>query len=256
MNPLREELAALLFAVQMLTRMPVPASLEFSAARQRNAIGYYTLTGAAIGLLTAAVWWAALFIFPPLIAVLLSVVAGLLLTGAFHEDGLADTMDGLGGRDAVASLAIMQDSRIGAYGAVALISALGVKATALVALPGEMLPVSLIVAHAGSRFSAVCVVATSSYAGSGPESKPTARGIGAAGLIKSGLTAAAVIALASAAIPAGALLAGITGLLLGHAASRLLYERKLRGYTGDCLGATQQFSELGVYLGLLAALRL
>ena len=254
MNRLREELAALLFAIQMLTRMPIPASLDFSEERQRNAIGYYALAGAVVGLVTAAVWWVAQWIFPPLIAVLLSMLAGLMFTGAFHEDGLADTMDGLGGKDAAASLAIMRDSRIGAYGAVALISALGIKAAALLALPGELLPMSLLAAHAGSRLSAVFVVASSSYAGSEVDSKPTARGIDAAGLIKSVLTGAAVFAFGLAVIPASALLAGIAGLLLGHAASRLLYERKLRGYTGDCLGATQQYSELGVYLGLLAAL--
>ena len=61
-------------------------------------------------------------------------------------------------------------------------------------------------------------------------------------------------ALAWMVAPLAALGAGVAGLALGHVASRLLYERKLRGYTGDCLGATQQLSELGVYLGLLAAL--
>ena len=249
-----EELAALLFAVQMLTRVPIPASLAFSEERQKNAIGYYAFAGAGVGLFTAAIWWGALLVFPASIAVLLSMLAGLLLTGAFHEDGLADTMDGLGGRDATASLSIMRDSRIGAYGAVALISALGVKAAALLALPGELLPMSLLAAHCGSRFSAVCVVATSSYAGSETNTKPTARGIDTAGMIKSVLTVAVVFALTLTAIPASALIAGIAGLLLGHGASRLLYERKLRGYTGDCLGATQQFSELGLYFGLLAAL--
>ena len=222
-----------------------------SAKSGKRTIGYYAFAGAGVGLFTAAVWWGALLVFPASIAVLLSMLAGLLLTGAFHEDGLADTMDGLDGRDATASLSIMRDSRIGAYGAVALISALGVKAAALLALTGELLPMSLLAAHCCSRFSA------SAWWRPVPmreAPKPTARGIDTAGMIKSVLTIAVVFALTLTAIPASALLAGIAGLLLGHGASRLLYERKLRGYTGDCLGATQQFSELGVYFGLLAAL--
>ena len=254
MKTLLEELAALLFAIQLLTRVPAPAGLEFSETRQRNAIGYYPAVGVLIGAAAAAVWLGAYFVFPGPIPVLLSMLAGLILTGAMHEDGLADTVDGLGGKDAAASLVIMRDSRIGVFGVVALISVLAVKAAALVALPAAVLPMSLLLAHVCSRVSLVVVVANSRYAGAEQATKPTGRGVGAGGLIKSLLTGIAVLAAALAVFPADVLIAGIAGVALGHVASRLLYERRLRGYTGDCLGATQQLSEVGAYLGLLAAL--
>ena len=254
MKFLREEAAAVLFAWQLLTRAPIPARIVFCEARQRRAIGYYPLVGALIGLCIAAVWFGAQFLFPPLPAVLLAMAAGLLLTGAMHEDGLADTMDGLGGRNAPASLKIMADSRIGVFGVAALILALAIKAAALMSLPAAVLPMGMLFAHAGSRISVVYVVLTSRYVGADPETKPTAAGAGPGAASRSLLTGIAVFAIALTAMPASVLVVGIAGLLLGHAASGLLYQRKLGGYTGDCLGATQQFSELGAYLGLLAAL--
>ena len=254
MRFLREETAAALFAWQMLTRVPIPASIEFNRARQRRAIGYYPLAGALIGICIAAFWFAAQWLLPSPVAILLAIAAGLLLTGAFHEDGLADTADGLGGRDAAAALAIMVDSRIGVFGAAALWLVLAIKAAALIALPAAVLPMALLFAHAGSRLSLVIVMATSPYVGANPEAKPTTAGVGAGGLIRSALTGFAVLAAALTVVPALVLAGGLIGLIIGHAAGRLLYERKLRGHTGDCLGATQQLSELGVYLGLLVAL--
>lgn len=250
----REELAALLFAIQFLTRIPIPATLEFNEARQKNAVGYYPLAGGLIGIFAAAVWFGAQMVFSGPIPVLLSMLAGLMITGALHEDGLADTMDGLGGKDAAASLDIMRDSRIGVFGAVGLFSIFAVKAAALVALPAAIVPLSLLLAHVGSRVSLVIVVATSRYAGLEHDMKPTAKGVGGAGLFKAIATGIVALALAWEVVPLAVLGAAVAGLALGNVASRLLYERKLRGYTGDCLGATQQLSELGLYLGMLAAL--
>lgn len=254
MRLLREESAAALFALQLLTRVPIPAGIEFNKSRQAKAVGYYPLAGILIGAGLAAVWLAAQQFFPAPVAVLLTILAGLLLTGALHEDGLADTADSLGVRDASAAISIMLDSRIGVFGALALISVLALKAAAMTALPAAALPASLVLVHAGSRLSIVLVVATSRYAGENRESKPTAGGLGAGGLFRSSLTGLAVCALALIVLPPQALVAGIAGMALGHGAGRLLYERKLRGYTGDCLGATQQLSELCAWLGLLAAL--
>ena len=254
MKLLRDEAAAAFFALQLLTRVPIPAAIEFSQARQEKAVGYYPLVGVLIGAVIAALWWTAGQLFPEPVSVLLSITAGLLLTGAMHEDGLADTVDSLGGGDAAATISIMRDSRIGVFGALALVSVLALKAAAMLALPAAALPVGLVLAHALSRLSLVLVVATSRYAGEDSTSKPTAAGIGAGGLTLSLLAGLAVCALALLLMPISALAAGIVGLALGHGASRLLFERKLGGYTGDGLGATQQLSELGVWLGLLAAL--
>ncbi len=255
MKWLRDELAAMLFALQMLSIVPIPAALEFTARRQASSVGYYPLAGAVIGLVAASVYALAHLLFPAPtgIPVLLSMLAGALVTGAFHEDGLADTIDGLGGADADTSLAIMRDSRIGTYGAAALLLALAIKAATLLALPAAALAAILFAAHAISRCSAVLVVASSRYADLEADAKPTARGIGPAGLCKALAVSAAVVAFSLVAIPQAAMLGGLAGLALGHVSSRLLYERRLGGYTGDCLGATQQCSELGFYLGLLAA---
>jgi len=110
----------------------------------------------------------------------------------------------------------------------------------------------LVAAHAASRLSALAVIATSTYA------RPAGTGgFTAAGVSRKAMTfaAAAVAALLLAITPAvgiGPVLGGLIGLAAGHLLPRALYERRLGGYTGDCLGATQQLSEVGFYLGVLA----
>ena len=88
---LRTELAILLLAAQFLTRLPVPAARLFTDARLAATPRYYPVIGLLIGCLAAVIYWAAALVFPPLLAALLSSAATLLFTGAFHEDGLADT---------------------------------------------------------------------------------------------------------------------------------------------------------------------
>ena len=131
---MKEQWAILLLAVQFLTRLPVPASAGFTPERLTAATRYYPLVGALIGGLVAVVYGVALLAWPPLVAVILSIAASLLLTGAFHEDGLADMFDGVGGGlTRERALEIMKDSRIGTYGAAALILALALKAATLAA---------------------------------------------------------------------------------------------------------------------------
>ena len=97
MSRVREETAVLLLAVQLLTRWPVRVPGEYSPERFAAATRYYALTGALIGAFAGAVFWLAHLVFPASLAVILSTVATLLATGAMHEDGFADTCDGLGG---------------------------------------------------------------------------------------------------------------------------------------------------------------
>lgn len=252
---LKNEWAILLLALQFLTRLPVPAARVFTEARLAATPRYYPLTGLLVGAVAVGVYGAAALAFPPLLAAILSTAATLLFTGAFHEDGLADTFDGVGGgvtRDR--ALEIMKDSRLGTYGAAALALALGLKVAALAALPLVFVLPALIAAHGLSRASAVLVIATSRYVRFEGKAKPVATGLGLGGLAVTLLSAAAILsALAGpAAWPPGLILSALAGLALGHVALRLFFEPKLGGYTGDALGAVQQASEIGFYLGLVA----
>ena len=236
----------LLLAVQFLTRLPV--RVEFCPARMALAPGWFPLVGMAIGGAAAAVHAGALWLWPAPIAVVMSLAATLWLTGALHEDGLADTADGLGGAAPRArALEIMRDSRIGTYGAVALGVVLCLKIMALVALP--WVAVALVAAHGLSRASSVLVLATSRYA----RDAGAAAGMAAPGLRLPSATALACLAMLAWAFGLG-VLGAIAGLGLAHIVLRRACERRLGGYTGDTLGAMQQVSELGVYLGLLACL--
>ncbi len=245
------ELAIFALAVQFLTRIPVPVGDAYTPARLAAAPRYYPLVGALIGIMCAAVYTVAVAVLTQPVAVLLALATGLLVTGAFHEDGLADTFDGMGGVDRDRALEIMRDSRIGTYGALATGVVLATKTAALIALPPAHVVSGFVIAHALSRLSAVLVIATSRYLRDVGIGKPTAGGIGADGLTVALLTGGLLLSwLAFDGGVAGALCAA-AGALAGHVFMRALFERRLGGYTGDTLGAVQQLSELGVYLGLL-----
>jgi adenosylcobinamide-GDP ribazoletransferase len=250
---MREQFAILLLAVQFLTRLPVPASAGFTPERLTASTRYHPLVGVLIGALVALVYALALLAWPPLVALLLSLAASLLLTGAFHEDGLADMFDGVGGGlTRERALEIMKDSRLGTYGTAALVLALGLKVALLAAMPPSVVILALILGHGLSRFSSVLVIATSAYVRDHGTGKPVADGLSRESLVIATGTALVLwLGLALGLGPVAALL-GLLGLALGHWGIRRVFERKLGGYTGDCLGAVQQGSELGFYLGLLA----
>jgi adenosylcobinamide-GDP ribazoletransferase len=253
MNWLAREWSILLLATQFLTRLPLPADIGFTPDRLAATPRYYPLVGGLIGAIGAVVFWLADCIFPGAVAVLASMAATLIVTGAFHEDGLADMADGIGGGATRAhALDIMKDSRIGTYGACGLFGALAVKAAALVSLPGALVPVVLIVGHALSRSSSVLMIATSRYVRDEGTGKPVAAGISRAGLFVALAISAALAGIVLLTAPQQMGLVALTGLSIGHVAARACFERKLGGYTGDCLGAVQQVSELGFYLGALA----
>jgi adenosylcobinamide-GDP ribazoletransferase len=249
---LRAELAALGLAWQFLTRVPLPVAVAPSRRRMARSLRYLPAAGAAVGIVAAAVLLAAGIVLPAVPAVLISTAAAAALTGALHEDGLADTLDGLGGADKPRALQIMRDSRIGSFGAVGLGLTLALKVAALAALPALVAAAALVAGHAASRLSAVVVIATGRYLRPKGTARFTERGVGRAGLAIAMGTGLAALVLPGLAAGAGAVLAGVAGLALGHLLARALFERRLGGYTGDCLGATQQLSEAGFYLGVLA----
>lgn len=248
-----EARAEFLLALQFLTRLPVPDP-GFTPARMAASVRWHPAAGAVIGGLVGAAWLVAAAVLPTVPAVIVATAAGLLLTGAFHEDGFADACDGLGGgATRERALEIMRDSRLGTYGAAGLGLMLAGRVAALAALaPAVPLAWALVAAHAASRAAAVHVVATSRYVRDHGTGKPVADGIDRAGLRFALVTSGAALLPLALAIGVLPVVAALAGLAAGAWAMRRAFERKLGGYTGDCLGGVQQCAEVGFYLGLLA----
>lgn len=250
---MKNQAAIFLLAVQFLTRLPVPTTDLFTPERMTATTRYYPVVGFMIGGLCAAIFWIAALLFPTVLSLIIAVSVGVLITGAFHEDGLADTFDGIGGgRDKEHALHIMKDSRLGTYGTLALIMILTVKLASLSLMPAAWIVAVLIVGHGVSRLSSVIVIATSNYARQEGTAKPVADGISRASLIIAATSGALGLTALAWRLPFEAVVCATIGLVIGHILMRLLFERKLAGYTGDALGAVQQVSEIGFYLGLVA----
>ncbi|MXW46690.1 MAG: adenosylcobinamide-GDP ribazoletransferase [Gammaproteobacteria bacterium] len=249
-----KELQALALAIQFLTRAPIPAGTACNPARLAAAVRYYPLVGALIGAVCAGVFLLAQVWLAGPIAVLLAMAAGLAVTGAFHEDGLADTFDGIGASAAAPdrALEIMRDSRLGTYGSAALFMALGIKFAALASLAPATVWMALIAGHGLSRISSVAVMQTSRYIRETGAATELSRRPGAKGSLVVLLTGAALVAGLAAFMSPFAAIPALAGLLAGHVLMRLYCEPRLGGYTGDTLGAVQQASEIGLYLGLAA----
>ena len=256
------ELRLVAVALQFLTRVPVRLS-TFEPAWLAASARHFPLVGAGVGVCGAAVLAAAAALWPTPLAVALSMAATVLRTGAVHEDGLADTCDGLGG--AVCrerALAIMKDSRIGSYGALGLVLTLGLKAAALGVLAQRSLPaaaLALVLAHAASRACAVGLLAALPYAGDPAQAKSpamarrpgagaSAMALGWGALVAMTVALSAVDGVAPARVALACAAAAAVGLVC-----RRWFRRRLGGVTGDTLGAAQQWSELAVYLALAAA---
>lgn len=252
----RQERDAFLNGVRFFTRIPVPDRIPYSETLLNHAAQYFPAIGLCIGLFAAAVYALAQSIFPQSVSILLAMASTIYITGAFHEDGLSDMADGLGGgwnKDKI--LEIMKDSRVGNYGVVAIVSALAFKFVCLAEVDVYWVPLLLVAGHAFSRYCAVLIMSGMHYArqgaGSGSKVKPLATHMS-----RNGLLVASVFGLAPLVfLPYPAMLLG----LLGGLSITIWLGRKLQkwlgGYTGDCLGAVQQLSEVAFYLGALAALR-
>lgn len=237
------ELRNALMAVQFLTRIPVPANAVYDANWLQNAAKYFAAVGATIGCVAAIVLLAASVVFPQPIPVVLAMMAAVLVTGGLHEDGLADSADGLfGGATPERRLAIMKDSSIGTFGVLAVVLVLGLKFASLQALDPVMAAYVLIAAHTGGRFAAVLAMAVLPFAGDVAIAKSTSATtrISVGSLAVSTATFAAV-GLAVLPIPTFAACL-ILGLIAGSAIGWIAW-RRIGGYTGDVLGAIEQVFE-------------
>lgn len=249
-----------LLALGFFTRIPVSLHVNFQEEDLNHSAKYFPLIGVIVGLVGAAAFMISATFLPQHIAVLISMATTIYLTGAFHEDGLADSADGLGGgwqREQI--LTIMQDSRLGTYGAAALFFALFSKFQLLNALSADFIPLVLIAAHAISRLAAVWVMATLPYAKPAGKAKPLATHITGRALWLANLFGL----LPYVGIVGSLLLNHPVVLVIKLVALTLIpmllawlwwrhkMKRWLSGYTGDALGAMQQITELGFYLGLV-----
>ncbi|GLU35436.1 adenosylcobinamide-GDP ribazoletransferase [Trinickia caryophylli] len=244
----RGELRYFFAALAYFTRVPVPRGVGLDASDLGGAIRYFSLVGALVGALGAIVFLAALRVFPVPVAVLLSMVATLAVTGAFHEDGLADSCDAFGGgatRDDV--LRIMRDSRIGAFGAIGLVMALVLKWQTLAALPPIAAAWLMVAAHAASRALAASYLVTLDYARAEGKAQPVAQRLSVSAYCL--VTVLGFPWLLWPVWRGGLLALGVTLVL--RAALARYFVRRIGGYTGDCLGLAQQIFEIVIYLVLL-----
>jgi len=244
-------------ALQFFTRLPIPRWVGFDPAWLNQASRYFPLVGVVVALITAAVYAVSFKLFPPAIAAILSTAAGIYVTGAFHEDGFADTCDGLGGgmtRDR--ALDIMKDSRIGAYGAIGIVCLLLLKCATLTMLPPFGAMAALVFAHPVSRLMATSLIWRLDYARAEGKAKPLAQT-----MTSPELAIAAATALAPALLLVWLnwlswtmLISGVVCALAATAWLARKFVQRIGGYTGDCLGAVQQVTEVVLYLCVLTGL--
>ncbi len=244
-------------ALQFFTRLPIPSWVGFEASWLQHASRYFPLVGCVVAAIAAGVYFAAALVLPAPVAAVLSTAASIYLTGAFHEDGFADTCDGLGGgmtHERV--LEIMKDSRVGAYGAIGIVCMLAAKLTALAMLPPRVAVGALFLAHPLSRLAAASLIWKLDYVRGEGKAKPLAQQMSGAEFAIATISALlpVPVLLATGWIASSAVLAAVlAALLAAFWLGRKLHVR-LGGYTGDCLGAVQQLAEALVYVGVLATL--
>ena len=237
-----------------LTRLPIRLKGALPEDAVARAAWSFPLAGVVIGLVGAlAAIVADALGLPPIASALLALAATMAMTGALHEDGLADMADGLGGRTREHKLEIMKDSRIGSYGVLALIVDVGLRTTALSVLVqdsrGHLLG-ALVAAHAGSRALLPLLMRAL------PPARPG--GLAASVGVPSSWASVAALVIGTAAVFWGLGdrlgLAGFVAAAVAMVAVGALARRELGGYTGDVLGAAQQLGEIVLLLAAVVQL--
>lgn len=251
----RYQLELFLLAMSFFSRIPVPVSLPYSSERMNQAGRYFALVGLLLGAMCALVYSLSTQLFSTNISVFLTMVFSLFLTGAFHEDGLADMADGIGGgMTPERRLTIMKDSRIGTYGSSALFMVLLGKYLLLTELADltSLVPVWLI-AYTLSRAVAASLIHNTPYVSDpdGSKSKPLAEQQSGTDMAILMFTAFVVLLWFSWQF-IGVML--VVSFLFRKLFRQWLIKR-LGGFTGDCLGAAQQLMEMVIYLILLSFLQ-
>lgn len=256
---MKTELKIFFAALMFYTRIPCPDWVGYSPDLLNKSTRYFPLIGWIVGCISFLIYFLSSFLFSNEISVLLSLLAGVLVTGSFHDDGLADAVDGFGGGWTKSKiLDIMKDSRLGTYGAVALIFLFALKFFALSELLEKLSRVNMylmlllfITYHALARFTAIHITFTSVYSREDEtsKSKPIAKdysykeilGVYIFGLIP-------LLLLCIFSYKFIFILLPLTGI---YFFSQRYFNKWLDGYTGDCLGAVEQLSEITILLTYL-----
>ena len=240
---MRRALKDLLVAFQFLTRLPLP-QLDYDPASLSRSLKFFPLVGLVIGLLGA---WFERLLAPHLsraLAAFLVLLLFVLVTGALHEDGLADTVDGFGGgRNRELILAIMHDSRIGSFGTSALVLSLIARLLLLSALPMNRFTAFVVSAQVLSRWTALPLSYVLQPAAENGQGARIAQKISGVSMVAGTLLTLLIVFYVMHArfwIPIGL-------VLMVTVLSGLYYFRRLGGITGDCFGATNQLAEIAVY---------
>lgn len=245
---IKREIELFLTAVMFFTRIPCPKGLPYSQEHLDESSRYYPVIGWIVGGCAALVFYLSQLILPFSVSVLLSMIATVFLTGAFHEDGFGDVCDGFGGgRSREDVLTIMKDSRIGAYGAIGLILIFMLKFFSLAEMSPRILPLVLIAGHSVSRGVSSVFRYTHTYVQDNDQSKvrPMAKKMTLKNL---------VITMALGIVPlflfnAGFVFWVLVPVLFAESLTAGYFARRIGGYTGDCLGALQQICEVTFYAG-------
>ncbi|MCC5957922.1 MAG: adenosylcobinamide-GDP ribazoletransferase [Rhodobacteraceae bacterium] len=254
MANLRDMAAEYALALQFLSRLPVGRTARYSPERWAHIPRWFGLVGLVLGLVAAALLWAGAQVLPQPVAVVLTLGAMMLMTGALHEDGLADAADGMGGgRTPDRALEIMRDSRIGSYGVLAVIMAVMLQAACLALMPLSWAMGALVLAHVFSRSVMALALGQGRYLRARGAGTGLDRPLGSAGLVViSGAVLCAMAIGLMLAVPPLAMVLAI--VISGGTAAFWLHitRRKLAGDTGDTLGAAQVIAATACMIGVVA----
>ncbi|MCY3678022.1 MAG: adenosylcobinamide-GDP ribazoletransferase [Gemmatimonadetes bacterium] len=253
---MRTALRGVRAAFVFMTRVPV-GGFPYSDREWRWASAWFPLVGLGIGGACAFAWW---LVAPlgPWVGAITVLVVSILLTGAFHEDGLADTADALGGAyDREKVFAILKDSRVGAFGALALVVSVAFRLVLLAGLAGAA-PFALLLVHCLARVGPVWLMVAMPYVSdAAARSRQVTRAGLAQGALATAIGAAASVALVAAggAIDATAALAAFAAMVIATTFCGWRFHARAGGVTGDFLGAAEQVNEIVILFTILTVLR-
>jgi adenosylcobinamide-GDP ribazoletransferase len=248
-------------AIMFYTRIPVPGWMWHDEELLNKATIYFPVIGWIVGGVAFGTFKLSNVFFDENISLIISMIAGVLLTGAFHEDGFADVCDGFGGGWTKAKvLEIMKDSRLGTYGVAGLILILLLKFYTLRLIVSFDINETIFVfitAHSLSRFTAATFIFTDEYVRENEDSKakPVAKKITFTELCIAGFFALLPLIIFVLLTRNFYLFLVILPLIFVKIFLSSFFNKKIGGYTGDCLGATQQIAEIVIYLSFIALWR-
>ncbi|SEA96394.1 cobalamin-5'-phosphate synthase [Flavobacterium gillisiae] len=258
---MKKEIHIFFTALMFYTRIPCPRNIDHNPDYLNKASRYFPLIGWIVGSVAFGIFWLFNYLLGPEIAVIFSMIASVLLTGAFHEDGFADVCDGFGGgwtKEKI--LMIMKDSAIGAYGAIGVVLLLLLKYHSLSRIVSSEIPnlnseilifILFVSAHSLSRLAAISIVFTHEYSreDATSKSKPIAQNFSwreVVGAFLFGLLPLVILICFQWQFVLVLVPVFLTRFFLAR-----YFQKWIDGYTGDCLGATQQVCEVVFYLAVI-----